>query len=77
MGNLTDAERPAPPRPLAYLLPKAVAAFISHRCDRFKMLVPFWAETFHVQPDDVRAEWERQMTVKSQSPDNAYEEMDK
>lgn len=62
-----------PPRPLAYLLPKAIGAFISHGCDRFKMVVPAWGNTFHVEPDDVRAEWEKQMSIKSQSPNNAFE----
>lgn len=77
MGNLTDAERSADPRHLSYLLPKAISAFISHKCDRTRMLVPAWASTFHVGSEDVRAEWDRQMSVKSQSPTNAYEEMDK
>lgn len=62
-----------PPRPLAYLLPKAIEAFIANQCDRFKMMVPAWAATFHCEPDDVRQEWERQMTIKSQVPNNAYE----
>jgi hypothetical protein len=66
-----------PPRPLGYLLPKAIQAFIAHGCDRYKMLVPAWAATFHVEADFVREEWERQMAVKSQSPDNMYEESGK
>lgn len=75
MGNLTDAERPSKPRPLAYLLPKAISAFIAADwTDRTKMLVPSWAATFHVGPEDVRAEWDRQMSIKSQFPDNQYEE---
>lgn len=76
---MADRQLPCiPPRPLAYLLPKAIAAFIeADWTDRTKMLVPAWAATFHVQPDDVRAAWEAQMSIKSQSPDNAYEEMDK
>lgn len=74
MGNLTDVERPASPRPLAYLLPKAIAAFIAAPwADRTKMLVPAWANTFHCGVDEVRAEWDRQMSAKSQSPDNQYE----
>jgi hypothetical protein len=74
MGNLQPSERPADPRHLAYLLPKAIAAFIAADwTDRTKMLVPAWAATFHCDSDAVRAEWERQMSVKSQVPNNAYE----
>jgi hypothetical protein len=74
MGNLTDAERPSDPRHLAYLLPKAIAAFIAADwTDRTKMLVPAWAATFHCGVDQVRAEWDRQMSVKSQTPDNAFD----
>lgn len=63
-----------PPRPLAYLLPRAIAAFIqADWTDRTKMLVPAWADTFDVGVEDVRSEYETQMTVRSQSPDNAYE----
>jgi hypothetical protein len=74
MGNLTDAERPQPPRQLCELLPKAIAAFIAAPwTDRTKMLVPAWANTFRCGVEDVRGEWERQMSIKSQSPDNQYE----
>lgn len=66
-----------PPRPLAYLLPKAIAAFIeADWTDRTKMLVPAWASTFQCGVEDVRGEYERQMTIKSQSPDNAYETLE-
>jgi hypothetical protein len=55
-------------------LAKAIAAFIATPwTDRAKMFVPAWAETYNCEPDAVRSEWERQMTVKSQSPDNAYD----
>lgn len=54
-------------------LTRAIAAFIATRCDRSKMCVPAWATTYGVGTDDVRSEWERQMTVKSQSPDNAFD----
>ena len=71
------AERAQPviaPRPLAYLLPKAIKAFVeADWTDRTKMLVPHWAATFQCGVDDVRSEWERQMTVKSQVPNNTYE----
>jgi hypothetical protein len=74
MGNLAADELPTPPRPLGYLLPKAIQAFIETEwTDRTKMIVPAWAATFHVEADSVREEWDRQMTVKSQSPDNAFE----
>lgn len=78
MGNLTDAERPANPRHLAYLLPKAIAAFIAAEwTDRTKMLVPAWADTFHTGVDEVRAEWDRQMSSYSRQQHNNCEEMDK
>lgn len=78
MGNLTDAERPSDPRHLAYLLPKAIAAFIAADwTDRTKMLVPAWAATFHCGVDQVRAEWERQMSEHSLQPQNKYEESGK
>jgi hypothetical protein len=74
MGNLTDAECPTAPRPLAYLLPKAIEAFIAADwTDRTRMLVPAWADTFHCGVEDVRGEFERQMTVKSQTPNNAFD----
>lgn len=63
-----------PPRPLVDTLPKAIAAFITADwTDRTKMLVPAWAQTYRCQLADVRSEWERQMTVKSQFPDNSFE----
>lgn len=57
----------------AVTLPRAIAAFIEAGCDRTKMLVPAWAQTYRCEFEAVRHEWERQMTVKSQTPDNAYE----
>ena len=55
-------------------LAKAITAFIKHGCDRTKMLVPEWATTFKCGVEDVRAEWEAQMTVKSLgTPDNQYD----
>jgi hypothetical protein len=54
-------------------LPKAIAAFIKDNCDRTKMHVPSWAVTFKCGVEDVRAEWERQMSVKSQTPDNQFD----
>jgi hypothetical protein len=59
------------PRPLCDTLPKAIAAFIAADwTDRSLMLVPAWAQTYRCQLADVRSEWERQMSVKSQLPDN-------
>ena len=54
-------------------LAKAIAAFIENRCDRGKMNVPAWAATYRCDLDSVRSEWERQMSIKSQSPDNQYD----
>lgn len=59
-------------------LAKAVAAFIAAPwAERTKMNVPAWATTYRCGVEDVRAEYERQMTVKSQQQNNNYEEMDK
>lgn len=54
-------------------LSRAIAAFIERGCDRTKMCVPAWASTFRCDLDEVRSEWERQMSVKSQTPDNQYD----
>lgn len=73
---MADRELPLkPPRPLAYLLPKAIQAFIeADWTDRTKMLVPAWAATFHCGVEDVRGEYEKQMTTKSLSgPDNQFD----
>jgi hypothetical protein len=51
----------------------AIAAFIANKCDRYQMSVPAWAQTYNCEPDAVRSEWERQMSVKSQLPDNICE----
>lgn len=73
--RMAEREIPVlPPRAPFYALPKAIAAFIAHSCDRTKMNVPAWAATYPpASVEDVRSEWEKQMSVKSQSPDNAYE----
>lgn len=54
-------------------LSAAIAAFIQTGCDRTKMSVPAWAITFNCGVEEIRAEWEAQMTVKSQVPDNAFD----
>lgn len=51
-------------------LSKAIAAFIDHGMDRGKMDVEAWASTFGCGLEDVRGEFDRQMSIKSQSPDN-------
>lgn len=64
----------SPPRPVFETLPKAIAAFIAdERTDRTKMLVQAWADTYKCGAEDVRREWEAQMSVKSQMPNNAFE----
>lgn len=51
----------------------AIAAFIASDCDRTKMNVPAWAATYRCDCDAIRAEWEAQMTIKSQQPNNVGE----
>lgn len=51
----------------------AIATVIKHG-ERTKMLIPAWATTYNVTLEEVRLEWERQMSEVSQKPTNAYEE---
>jgi hypothetical protein len=37
------------------------------------MMVPAWARTFHCGVEDVRGEFERQMTATSQIPNNSFD----
>lgn len=55
------------------ILDKAMAAFVANGGDRSFMDVLVWAETFHVEPDQVRKSWERHMTVPSRKPCNSYD----
>lgn len=73
MGNLTPSERPANPRPLCETMPRAVAAAIHAGNSLGDIKLDRWAMTYRCGVDEVRAEWERQMSVKSQAPDNAFD----
>ena len=54
------------------LIDKAMTAFVEHGFDRSKMDVPAWALTCKCDLDEVRAAWERAMTVHSRKPSNIY-----
>lgn len=54
-------------------LHNAIAAFIAHGGDRTRILVPMWAQTYHVSEEAVRIEWERQMSKASLQPTNQYD----
>jgi hypothetical protein len=52
----------------------AIATFIAHSGDRTEMLIPCWATTYNVSVEAVRLEYERQMSIASLKPNNAYDE---
>lgn len=52
----------------------AIQTFIDQGGDRTKMLIPLWALTYNCGVEEVRLEFERQMTVASQKPTNAFDE---
>lgn len=53
-------DRAENPRPLYETLPKAVAAAIAHGNETINAVK--WAETYHCKPDEVTAEFTRQLT---------------
>ena len=54
-------------------LAKAMRTFIQANGDRSAMSVPAWATTYGVGVEDVRAEFERQITEHSRQPQNTYD----
>lgn len=55
-------------------LHNAIATFIAAKWpDRTRMNVPAWAATYRAGVEEVRTEWERQMSVASLKPTNQYD----
>lgn len=55
-------------------LAKAMAAFVAHGCDRTKMNVAAWCETYPPAGlETIRAAWEAAMTEASRKPQNTYD----
>lgn len=73
MGNLTDAERPQPPRPAFHSMPAAVAAAIAHGNSLSDINVCRWASTYRCEPTAIQQAWEAEMTRRSQVPSNSYD----
>lgn len=74
MGN-GYAQPIQPPRPAFCSLPAAVAAAIAHGNTLLDIKRPdLWAATYGCLTEDVRHEFERQLSEASLSPSNSYEE---
>ena len=73
MGNLTDSERPVPPRPLCETMPRAVATAIAHGKGINEMNLGRWADTYRCGVEDIRAAWDAELSRVSQSPDNPFD----
>lgn len=64
-----------PPRPAFRSLPAAVRAAIAHRNTLSNINAHRWAETYApATTEDVKAEFEKQLSEASLRPSNSYEE---
>jgi len=73
MGNLTDTERPVPPRPLCETMPRAVSAAISAGNGLADIRLEKWAETYRCGVEDIRRSWEDELSRVSQQPSNSFD----
>lgn len=73
MGNLTDAERPSPPRPLCETMPRAVAAAIHSGNSLADIKLDRWAMTYHCETEDIRRAWDAELSRVSQQPSNSFD----
>jgi hypothetical protein len=73
MGNLSDTERPAQPRPLCETMPNAVRAAIHNGNTLSDIRLDRWADTYRCGTESIRLEWDRQLSIKSQLPDNSFD----
>ena len=73
MGN-GYAQPIQPPRPAYCSLPAAVKAAIAHGNSIADLNLARWAETYSpATTEDIRNEWERQLSEASLSPNNSYD----
>lgn len=72
---MTAAAHPTtPPRPVFETLPAAVSAALKWD-NKYTDIKPHkWAETYACSEEDVKREWERQVSLLSQHPNNPFEE---
>lgn len=70
-------ERGTAPRPVFETLPAAIATALKHDNTLADINVCKWAETYGCQPEQVRAEWERQQWQHTTKPLNICEEYGK
>ena len=65
--------RPVPPRPVFQTMPCAVRAAILNENTLSDIRLEKWADTYRCSSESIRLEWERQLSLKSQEPDNAFD----
>jgi hypothetical protein len=65
MSFSATVDRPEKPRPIFEALPAAVRAAINHGNGIHDIKPHKWAESYHCDEEDVRAEFERQMSKAS------------
>ena len=73
MGNLCDAERPIPPRPMCETMPRAVAAAIHCGNSLSDIRIDRWAETYRCGTEDIRNAWDAELSRVSRQPQNSFE----
>jgi hypothetical protein len=73
MGNLTDAERPQPPRPAFVSMPAAVSAAIAHGNTLSDIRLPAWAATYRTSEEAIRQAWEAELSRRSLAPSNSFD----
>lgn len=57
-----------PPRPVCETMPNAVRTALLHENTLADIRLDKWADTYRCGVEDIRAEWERQLSIKSQQP---------
>jgi hypothetical protein len=73
MGNLTDAERPTPPKPAYVSMPAAVAAAIQHGNALADIRLTAWADTYSTTPERIKDAWDAELSRRSLMPTNSYD----
>lgn len=73
MGNLTDAERPLPPKPAFVSMPAAVAAAIRFGNSLSDINLCRWGQTYRCEPEAIKQAWESELTRQSQQPTNSFD----
>ena len=61
------------PRPVCETMPNAVRTAILHENTLADINLSKWAESYRCGVEEIRLEWERQLSITSQEPSNQYE----